>query len=636
MGLESSPTKIADLVPTWPLGGDARSLGDDHIRNIKNVMVTDVVSKSGGTMSGNLYIEKSLPQLVLKKTTASPATLTGAGAAGFNRWTLEMGDGTVETGSGNTGSDFSITRYADDGVPLGTPLVINRATGLGTVSGDPTANLGIATKQYVDGLNTNINNRVLRTGDTMTGALQTVGLTILQGTDGNSTGVGITLALKTTGLSEALYFSDGAASQRGMIAMDGTNNIVFRCGDVVSDDYSFGSNGIVVNSAPAGSNAALWLNKPASGQSSLLVGQTAGKHRWYINLADGTTETGTGNTGSNFTIFRYDDDGTTTAQAMNITRSTRDVTFYSGVASNGTFGTTAAGTINLRPNGIGSTTNQTTIASTGNMTVAGSITSSATGIISSSGTFTGATASIFLGPSAAGTIYLRPLGSGNASSQTTLDSTGMIIAGTLNSGAITSTGQITAGGKVQSTQQFEATGTTATLAATGSGTINLRPLGVGDVTVQTVIDQTNGMTITNSGNSIVTINKGAGVFASYIFGKRGAVNRWRLALGDATAESSGNVGSDFWLQCYDDAGTTATTCLSIIRSTQDVTITNGGLKVVGGLGINNAAIYARQALALPTGTISRATYATSTVTLPILAGVVMAIITDLRGMGFFS
>lgn len=66
------------------------------------------------------------------------------------RWKVILGNGDPESGS-NAGSNFSISRYADAGNTLiDHPIFISRATGLATVSGDPTVALGIATKQYVD------------------------------------------------------------------------------------------------------------------------------------------------------------------------------------------------------------------------------------------------------------------------------------------------------------------------------------------------------------------------------------------------------------------------------------------------------------------------------------------------------
>ena len=39
MPIEPNVTYIGDLNPIWPLSGDAKSLGDDHFRNIKAAMV---------------------------------------------------------------------------------------------------------------------------------------------------------------------------------------------------------------------------------------------------------------------------------------------------------------------------------------------------------------------------------------------------------------------------------------------------------------------------------------------------------------------------------------------------------------------------------------------------------------------
>ena len=68
------------------------------------------------------------------------------GATGFRQWAWAM-DGSTD--------DLHLMRWDDldqpyPGIP--DPLQFNRLTGLGTVTGDPTQALGIATKQYVDGL----------------------------------------------------------------------------------------------------------------------------------------------------------------------------------------------------------------------------------------------------------------------------------------------------------------------------------------------------------------------------------------------------------------------------------------------------------------------------------------------------
>jgi endosialidase-like protein len=67
--------------------------------------------------------------------------------AGVLRWNAFIAG--AEGGS-NAGADFQLNRYADAGTGMGAVLSFTRSTGLGTVFGDPTAALGIATKQYVD------------------------------------------------------------------------------------------------------------------------------------------------------------------------------------------------------------------------------------------------------------------------------------------------------------------------------------------------------------------------------------------------------------------------------------------------------------------------------------------------------
>lgn len=76
-------------------------------------------------------------------------SLWGVTAAGKYRWRAILGDNTAEGGS-DSGSNFALFAYRDDGVTSSTVLSGNRASGLLTVKADPTAALGVATKQYVD------------------------------------------------------------------------------------------------------------------------------------------------------------------------------------------------------------------------------------------------------------------------------------------------------------------------------------------------------------------------------------------------------------------------------------------------------------------------------------------------------
>jgi parallel beta-helix repeat protein len=60
-----------------------------------------------------------------------------------------------------------------------------------------------------------------------------------------------------------------------------------------------------------------------------------------------------------------------------------------------------------------------------------------------------------------------------------------------------------------------------------------------------------------------------------ILGETGGVLRWQVALGNNTAETGSNAGSDFVLRCYDDSGATLIDPITITRATGTVKL--GGL-----------------------------------------------------------
>jgi hypothetical protein len=125
------------------------------------------VLKAGDTMTGQLTITRDYPGIILNQNVA-PASGSSAIAAKQNnvlRWLMSW---TTQDAAQN----FNLQAFDDGGTPR-VVLDFNRATGLGTLQGDPTVALGIATKQYVD---TKVaagggGNYVLKTGDTMTGGL---------------------------------------------------------------------------------------------------------------------------------------------------------------------------------------------------------------------------------------------------------------------------------------------------------------------------------------------------------------------------------------------------------------------------------------------------------------------------------
>jgi len=102
----------------------------------------------GGTMTGNITIDNSDPAVVLDADAGGGGYIQG-NEDGKTRWLMYLGDNTAEA-AGNIGSNFNLHRYANDGTLIGQVLYFDRATGLGTVLADPTAPLGIVTKQYAD------------------------------------------------------------------------------------------------------------------------------------------------------------------------------------------------------------------------------------------------------------------------------------------------------------------------------------------------------------------------------------------------------------------------------------------------------------------------------------------------------
>jgi hypothetical protein len=88
------------------------------------------VNKAGDTMSGNLIISKTTPSLGLNKTAAADGNVINGGRSNILRWSLGLGDATAETGSGNIGSNFSLSRFTDAGVVIDIPFSIARSNGI--------------------------------------------------------------------------------------------------------------------------------------------------------------------------------------------------------------------------------------------------------------------------------------------------------------------------------------------------------------------------------------------------------------------------------------------------------------------------------------------------------------------------
>lgn len=93
-------------------------------------------------------------------------------------------------------------------------------------------------------------------------------------------------------------------------------------------------------------------------------------------------------------------------------------------------------------------------------------------------------------------------------------------------------------------------------------------------------------TITRAGNSQVTLNTTANGSGDFLVMQQNGLNRWLMGKSGG-AESSGNAGSDFFVNRYDDAGAIIDTPINIVRSTGVIALTNislSTLSVTGSIG----------------------------------------------------
>lgn len=88
------------------------------------------VRRSDGvvTLTGNAYITKADPTLLICKTAAAQSNVIYGTLNATIRWALVLGSGAAESGS-NAGSDFAVNRYDDAGAYVETPFTIKRNNG---------------------------------------------------------------------------------------------------------------------------------------------------------------------------------------------------------------------------------------------------------------------------------------------------------------------------------------------------------------------------------------------------------------------------------------------------------------------------------------------------------------------------
>jgi C1q domain len=423
-------------------------------------------------------------------------------------------------------------------------------TGLLTLSADPTSPLHAATKQYIDNGNA---LKVNKAGDDMSGPLRmangTAAIPSISFT--GSTNYGIYYSS-----SFGLAFS-GSGTQRMSIGTDITTQAPIRAqfGTLGAPSYSFNSDtstglyraaaGLIGVTGDASFNKAsptLTLNKTASGQSNSIQGYTNGSVRWVMRFGSSTAESGS-NIGSDFVIDRYSDTGVAIATALTISRSNGDSIFSGGIGAN----------------------------------------------YINAGAFTayGATPSYSINKNASGqNNYVLGLTNG------------------VNRWAM-NLGEGTAEAGTDAGSDFLLSRYSDTGVFLGNALFINRKNGI--FTFGSGARRTAALGQLNAtANVNLELSKTASGQACQIVGMNNGVLRWVQGLGESTAETGSNLGSDYQLTRYLDDGTTNSAALAIRRDTgaATMTCTSAGTTVAERnltLYQTNSAGYAHLAFAHPGG-----------------------------------
>jgi hypothetical protein len=198
-------------------------------------------------------------------------------------------------------------------------------------------------------------------------------------------GVGVAggqLTLNSTGATFA-----GTLAATGMLYANGGLTVA---GALDFADVSVDT--LTISNAASGYGQ-LFLTKTAGAHSNQLIARNGSEYRWIMQLGDTVAESGTGYIGSNFNLIRYNNAGAAGDTVFQVIRDTGNAYIYHSLYVTldcvaNTFkgndnvtilGTTTNGTIYFRPNGSGSSANQSTIDLNGNMVIGGALT--ATGAI---------------------------------------------------------------------------------------------------------------------------------------------------------------------------------------------------------------------------------------------------------------
>lgn len=256
--------------------------------------------------------------------------------------------------------------------------------------------------------------------------------------------------------------------------------------------------------------AILDLRKASSGFGSAVKGMTGTSLRWQLNLGDTAAEGGA-NAGSNFTLQRFNDAGVLIDTVFTILRTTGVATFSAGVNVGGSVTLTGApAQLNISP----AVSNDAQVNLNKN----------------SSGR-----TNVIVGTGDGFNRWAEHLGNATAESGTNAGSDYSLI-------------------------RYADAGTAIGSAVSYVRKNGYQLLGRGAVRAAALTDA-------DSGNANVELNAVASGTGNYLTANMAGVLRWQVALGDGTAESGSNAGSNLVIRRYSDAGAQLTGLWQFNRDT---------------------------------------------------------------------
>lgn len=321
---------------------------------------TSAVSTYGGTMSGLLTLKANIR--------ADGAFTLSRGmhitTTGVERWFI---NGTNDAEStGNAGTNLGIARYSDTGAYIDSPFMINRATGIANFTQIPLFPTAAAGDSSTNGANTQFVENAINSASTYyvqdTGTVNALVGTTTPALSALAAGNLIKINVAHTNTSATVTVNINGLGAKNIINPDWSTPQIgqIKAGSIVSvvyDGVQFQIQSIPytpVNRAGDTMPGALVVSGGLTSTSNMyvsgavntnrnLVFTTGANNRWVVN-ANSTTETGSGNTGSDFGITRYSDAGASIDIPFSIIRSSGAVNISTNLTvTNSIYGNSVTG-----------------------------------------------------------------------------------------------------------------------------------------------------------------------------------------------------------------------------------------------------------------------------------------------------